>query len=173
MKKVSSYMRKIIILIALAVVACTKAPEEKVYSEEELGVYLDWAYLGWSEVYNNLNGAVTLVTTYPVPYSDKTIEKIFVIEPGDFVKMEIGVPYFSRGTSISESITAAIKFSDGTEIFCTNGADNPWSKHFYETYEQRYEDEIMDYNGKKFRHSWLYLTYHIDQSLVDIWQAGQ
>ena len=61
MKKVSSYMRKIIILIALAVVACTKAPEEKVYSEEELGVYLDWAYLGWSEVYNNLNGAVTLV----------------------------------------------------------------------------------------------------------------
>ena len=169
---ISSYMRKVIILAALSVIACSKATEEKVYTEEELGVYIDWAYLGWSEVYNNLDGTVTLVTTYPdVHYSEKTIEKTFVIKPGDLVKMEIGA--FAPGTSISESLTATIKLGDGTEIICTNGADNPWSKHFYETYEQRNEDVIMDFDGKKFLHSWLYVTYHIDKSLVDIWQTGQ
>ena len=77
---ISSYMRKVLILAALSVIACSKATEEKVYTEAELGVYIDWAYLGWSEVYNNLDGTVTLVTTYPdVHYSEKTIEKTFVI----------------------------------------------------------------------------------------------
>lgn len=162
-------MRRVVLLAALAAVACSKA-DEKVYTEAELGVAIDWAYLGWSEVYNNLDEAVTLVTTYP-GYSDKTIEKTAVLEPGDFVKMEIGC--FAPGTSISESLTATIKFSDGSEILCTNGADNPWSKHFYETFEQRNEDVILDFNGKNLRHSWLYVTYHIDKSLVDIWQANR
>ena len=162
-------MRKVFILATLSVIACSKATEEKVYTEEELGVFIDWAYLGWSEVYNDLDGTVTLVTTYP-DYSDK-LEKTYVIEPRDFMKMEIGA--FAPGTSISESLTATIKLSDGTEIICTNGADNPWSKHFYETYEQRNEDAILDFEGKKLRHSWLYVTYHIDQSLVDNWQTEQ
>ena len=162
-------MRKVFILATLSVIACSKATEEKVYTEEELGVYIDWAYLGWSEVYNDLDGTITLVTTYP-DYSDK-LEKTYVIEPRDFMKMEIGA--FAPGTSISESLTATIKLSDGAEIICTNGADNPWSKHFYETYEQRNEDVILDFDGKKLRHSWLYVTYHIDKTLVDIWLAGQ
>ena len=162
-------MRRVIFLAALAAVACSKA-DERIYTEAELGVAIDWAYLGWSEVYNNLDETVTLVTTYP-DHSDKTIEKTFVIEPGDFVKMEIGC--FAPGMSISESLTATIKLNDGTEILCTNGADNAWSKHFYETFEQRNEDAIVDFNGKKLRHSWLYVTYHIDKSLVDIWQASR
>ena len=163
-------MRRVVFLAALAAVACSKAPDDKVYTEAELVVAIDWAYLGWSEVYNNLDETVTLVTTYP-DHSDKTIEKTFVIEPGDFVKMEIGC--FAPGMSISESLTATIKLNDGTEILCTNGADNAWSKHFYETFEQRNEDAIVDFNGKKLRHSWLYVTYHIDKSLVDIWQANR
>ena len=162
-------MRMVVILAALAAVACSKA-DERIYTEKELRVTIDWAYLGWSEVYNNLDETVTLVTTYP-DHSDKTIEKAFVIEPGDFVKMEIGC--FEPGTSISESLTATIKLNDGTEILCTNGADNPWSKRFYETFEQRNEDAIVDFKGKKLRHNWLYVTYHIDKSLVDIWQAAQ
>ena len=167
MKMISSYLKKAVILAALTVVACTK-----VYTEAELGVEIDWAYSGWSEVYNEFDGTVTLVTTYPDVHNlDKTIEESFVIEPGHFVKMEIGA--FAPGRSISESLTATIKLSNGTEIICTNGADNPWSKHFYETYEQRNEDVIMDFDGKKFRHSWLYVTYHIDKSLVDIWLTGQ
>ena len=164
----SSYMRMVILLAALAAVACTK--DDRVYAEKELDVVFDWAYLGWSEVYNDLNETLTLVATYP-DHSDKIKEKTYVIEPGDFVKMEIGA--FVPGSSIGESITAAIKLSDGTEILCTNGADDPWSKRFYETFEQRNEYEIMDFKGKKFRHSWLYVTYHIDNSLVDIWLAGQ
>ncbi|MBR5034191.1 MAG: hypothetical protein IKX71_02690 [Bacteroidales bacterium] len=168
MKKKLSYVRFLLFLAAIAVVACSKVPDDKIYTEQELGVVIDWLYLGWSEVYNNLDGTVTLVTTYP-DYSDKKIEKTFVIEPGNFVKMEIGC--FAPGTSISESLTATIKLSDGNEILCTNGADNTWSKRFYETFEQRNEDVILDIDGKKLRRSMLYVTYHIDKSLVDIWQA--
>ena len=168
---ISSSMRKVLILAALTVVACTKAPdpEEKVYTEEELGVCIDWAYCGWSEVYNDLDAKVTLVTTYPD--FTETKEKTFVIEPGNYVAMEIGA--MAPGTSIEESLTATIKLTDGTEILCTHGAEDPWSKYFYETFEQRSEDVIMDFDGKKFRHSWFYMTYHIDKSLVVIWLAGQ
>ena len=31
----------------------------------------------------------------------------------------------------------------------------------------------MEMEGKKFRHSWLYVTYHIDGTLVDLWVTGQ
>ena len=169
MKKILSYVSKIVtILAATALVACSKVSDDKIYTEQELGVDIDWLYLGWSEVYNNLDGTVTLVTTYP-EYSNKTVETTYVIEPGNFVKMEIGC--FAPGTSISESLTATIKLSDGNEILCTNGADNTWSKRFYETFEQRNEDVILDIDGKKLRRSMLYVTYHIDKSLVDIWQA--
>ena len=166
-------MKKLfLILAALATVACSKEQEERVYTEQELGVYIDWAYLGWSEVYNDLDATVTLVTTYPdMHFADKTTEKTSVIEPGGFVKMEIGA--FAPGISIEESLTATIKLTDGTEILCTNRADNPWSKRFYENFTQRNEYEILDFDGKKLRHSWLYMTYHIDQTLVNLWLAGQ
>lgn len=168
MKKLLSHVRLFVFLAVIALVACSKVPDDKIYTEQELGVVIDWLYLGWSEVYNNLDGTVTLVTTYP-EYSNKTVEKTYVIEPGNFVKMEIGC--FAPGTSISESLTATIKLSDGNEILCTKGADNTWSKRFYETFEQRNEDVILDIDGKKLRRSMLYVTYHIDNSLVDIWQA--
>ena len=164
MKKMSSYLRIGFILAALATVACSK--DDRIYDEKELNAVFDWAYCGWSEVYNDLDETVTLVTTCP-DYSNKIIERTYVIEPGDVAKMEIGA--FVPGVSIGESITATIKLADGTEILCTNGADNPWSQRFYGTFEQRNEVEIKDFEGKKFRHSWLYVTYHIDKSLVDIW----
>ena len=164
MKMMLSYMRMVVLLAVLAVVACSK--DDRIYDENELNAVIDWAYLGWSEVYNDLDKTVTLVTTYP-DYSGRIEEKTYVIEPGDFVKMEIGA--FAPGTSIGESLTATIKLADGTEILCTKGADNPWSKLFYETFEQRNEYEIMNFERKKYRHSWLYVTYHIDKSFVDTW----
>ena len=164
MKKMLSYMRMVVLLAGLVAVACSK--DDRIYDENELNAVIDWAYRGWSEVYNDLDETVTLVTTYP-DYSDRIAEKTYVIAPGDFVKMEIGA--FVPGTSIGESLTATIKLADGTEILCTKGADNPWSKLFYETFEQRNEYEIMNFERKKFRHSWLYVTYHIDKSFVDTW----
>ena len=44
----SSYMRMVILLAALAAVACTK--DDRVYAEKELDVVFDWAYLGWAGV---------------------------------------------------------------------------------------------------------------------------
>lgn len=166
-------MKRFFILAVLAVVACSKGQEEEmVYNEQDLGWYMDWAYCGWSEVYNDLEGTVTLVTTYPdAHYSQKTTEKTSVIKPGDCVKLEIGA--MAPGVSIPESLTATIKLADGTEILCTNHADNPWSKRFYGNFTQRNEYEIMEMEGKKFRHSWLYVTYHIDGTLVDLWVTGQ
>lgn len=165
-------MKRVLILAALAVVACSKTQEERVYTEDELGVIIEWAYRGWSEVYNDLGGTVTLLTTFPDALNfDKTIEKTSVIEPGGFVKLEIGA--FVPGVSIEESLSATIKLSDGTEILCIRGADDPWSRRFYENFTQRNEDEIMDFDGKKLRHSWHYVTYHIDKTLVGLWQAGQ
>ena len=77
------------------------------------------------------------------------------------------------GVSIGESLSASIRLSDGTEILCTHGADNAWSKRFYETFTQRQEQEIIDFHGKKLRHNLGVQTYHIDRTLVDLWQAGQ
>ena len=133
-------MKKLfLILAALAVVACSKGQDEKVYTEDELGVIIEWAYLGWSEVYNDLDATVTLVTTYPdAHYSFETKEKTSVIEPGGYVKLEIGA--FVSGVSIEESLSATIKLGDGTEILCTHGAEDPWSKRFYENFTQRNED---------------------------------
>ena len=166
-------MKKLfLILAALATVACSKGQEEKVYTEDELGAIIEWAYSGWCEVYNDLDGTVTLVTTYPdMLSSEKTTEKTSVIKPGECLKLEIGA--YVPGVSIGESLAAAIKLSDGTEILCTRGADTPWSKFFYDNYTQRNEDEIVDFHGKKLRHSLLFVTYHIDQTLVDLWRAGQ
>ena len=164
-------MKRFLILAALAVVACTKMQQEKIYTEQELGVFFDWGIYGWSEVYNDLNETVTLVTTYPYRYSPEEVnEKTSVIKPGDFIKLEIGA--FAPGVSIRESLTATIKLSDGTEILCTRGAEDPCSKLFYENYTERTEEEILDHEGKKFRHEWLYMTYRIDKALVDLWKAN-
>ena len=165
-------MKKLMILAALSAVAFSCGKEEKVYTEDELGVIIEWNSSGWSEAYNDLEGTVTLVTTYPdIHFSEKTTEKTSVIEPGHFVKLETGA--FMPGVSIGESLSASIRLSDGTEILCTHGADNAWSKRFYETFTQRQEQEIIDFHGKKLRHNLGVQTYHIDRALVDLWQAGQ
>ena len=168
-------MKKLVIpaaLATLAAMACSCGKEEKVYTEDELGVIVEWNSSGWSEVYNDLEETVTMVTTYPdVQYLEKTKEKTSVIKPGDFVKLETGA--FMPGVSIEESISASIRLGDGTEILCTHGADDAWSKRFYGNYTQRQEQDIIDFDGKKLRHDLTVRTYHIDRTLIELWQAGQ
>ena len=165
-------MKKLMILAALSVAALSCGKDEKVYTEDELGIIIEWVSSGWSEVYNDLEGRVTLVTTYPDHHDlTKTTEKTSVIEPGDFVQLEIGA--FVPGISIGESLSASIQLSDGTEILCTRGADNAWSKRFYETFTERQEQEIVEVHGKKLRRNLSVQTFHIDPALVHLWQAGQ
>lgn len=164
-------MKKLMILAALSAVVLSCGKEEKVYTPEELGAIIEWGSSGWSEVYNDLEGTVTLITTYLEYDGINTTEKSSVIKPGEFVKLAIGA--FVPGVSIGESLSASIKLSDGSEILCTRGADNAWSKRFYETFTERQEQEIVEMDGKKVRHDLSVLTYHIDRTLVNLWQAGQ
>jgi len=164
-------MKKLMILAALSAVVLSCGKEEKVYTPEELGAIIEWGSSGWSEVYNDLEGTVTLITTYLEYDGINTTEKSSVIKPGEFVKLAIGA--FVPGVSIGESLSASIKLSDGSEILCTRGADNAWSKRFYETFTERQEQEIVEMHGKKVRHDLSVLTYHIDRTLVNLWQAGQ
>lgn len=171
-RKTIDDMKKLMILAALSAVVLSCGKEEKVYTPEELGAIIEWGSSGWSEIYNDLEGTVTLTTTYlDMHDGTKTTEKSSVIQPGDFVKLETGacIP----GVSIGESLSASIKLSDGSEILCTRGADNAWSKRFYETFTERQEQEIVEMDGKKVRHDLSVLTYHIDRTLVNLWQAGQ
>ena len=164
-------MKKLMILAALSAVVLSCGKEEKVYTPEELGAIIEWGSSGWSEVYNDLEGTVTLITTYLEYDGINTTEKSSVIKPGEFVKLAIGA--FVPGVSIGESLSASIKLSDGSEILCTRGADNAWSQRFYETFTVRQEQEIVEMDGKKVRHDLSVLTYHIDRTLVNLWQAGQ
>lgn len=164
-------MKKLMILAALSAVVLSCGKEEKVYTPEELGAIIEWGSSGWSEVYNDLEGTVTLITTYLEYDGINTTEKSSVIKPGEFVKLAIGA--FVPGVSIGESLSASIKLSDGSEILCTRGADNAWSKRFYETFTERQEQEIVEMDGKKVRHDLSVQTYHIDKTLVNLWQAGQ
>ena len=75
--------------------------------------------------------------------------------------------------SIDESYSVTIKLSDGKEIVCSRGAEDSWSKHFFSNFEQRQESEIVSLvDGKKVRHDLIVRTYHIDNTLVELWRAG-
>ncbi len=155
-----------------AVLLCSCKKEEKIYTEEELQVIVEWVCCGWSEVKNETNGTVTLITTYPHASSSDKKEITSVIAPGDHVKLDIGA--YVSGVSIEESRTATIKLADGTEILCQRYGDDAWSKLFYETFEDREEYEVVELStGHKVRHDLRVRTYHINQNLIGVWKTAQ
>ena len=170
-------MKRLVILAAVtAAVFCScgrKLAEEVIYTPEELGIYVEWGRSGWSEVYNGTDGAVTLVTTYlDIDNTGEKRELTSVIAPGEFIKLDRGA--FAPGVSIDESLTASIRWGDGTEILCTRGAENAWSRRFYGTFEEREEYEVVPLaDGRKVRHDLVVRTFHIDRTLVELWRAGQ
>ena len=169
-------IKRLVILTAIAAAfcSCERNPAgEVVYTAEELGVYVEWGRSGWSEVFNETGRTVTLETTYPdIDNAGKKRELTSVIAPGEFIKLDHGA--FMPGVSIDESLTASVKWDDGTVILCTRGADNAWSRHFYGSFEEREEYEIVPLaDGRKVRHDLVVRTFHIDRTLVELWQAGQ
>lgn len=171
-------MKRLFILTALTVAAfcsCERnLAEEMIYTAEELGVYVEWARSGWSEVFNGTDRTVTLVTTYPdIHNTGEERELTSVIAPGEFIKLD-SRGAFTPGVSIDESLTASIKWGDGTEILCTRDAENAWSRHFYGSFEEREEYEVVPLgDGRKVRHDLVVRTFHIDRTLVELWRAGQ
>ncbi|MBQ6045693.1 MAG: hypothetical protein IJL42_09255 [Bacteroidales bacterium] len=167
-------MKKLVTLAVLAAMAfcsCTK-DNEKIYTLEEigkLGISIDLAYCGWSEVYNDTKETVTLITSYPMPDRHEPVTS--VIKPGDFVKLMNGVMLY--GKSIDECITASIILGDGTEILCSQKRDDNWSQYFFENFDQRVEPEITIAFDKKVRIDHIVKTYHINDALIEIGKAKQ
>ena len=148
---------------------------EKIYTPEELGMIVEWRSSGWSEVINETGETATLVTLYP-SHGNAYSELTTVILPGDAARFERGA--FLPLVSIEECASATIRLSNETEIVCTRGTDDPWSDHFYnnrqsrDTFEIVVMPDIPERPETKVRHNLVISTYHIDQTLVDLWKQG-
>lgn len=180
-------MRRLAILVTcalLAICSCSKEKtdkkiytetDEKIYTEEELGVIVEWRYGGRDEVYNETDGTVILTTFYPEGFDDRSLT--FEIGKGKWQELKMGC--YDYGYSLEECVKARIKLSDGTEFECVPGGgpkdewENAWSRRFFKNYEQENEYEVVDCEGKKLRHDLIVRIYHIDNTLVDLWKAGQ
>ena len=160
-------MKRLVFLASMAA-ALALSGCEKIYTQEELGVIIEWARCGWSEVKNETGAPVKLTTSYPGYQEDVTS----VIMDGEMVKLDIGA--YVPGVSIKESSRAIILLADGTEIVCVQAEQlTPWAERFYTNYEKEETYEVIDYEGKKLRHDIVILTYHIDQTLIDLWKESQ
>ena len=166
-----SNMKKLIILAmcsALAFCSCGQKQtevEEKVYTEDELGVEIDWNSSGWSEVKNDTDGTVTLITYYNL---DPGTEVTTVIKKGEFAKLTAGA--YVPGVSIDECIKATIILDDNTTFSCERDSEDAWASRFFENFEQRKEYEYVDIDGKTVSHELIVRTYHIDDELVKLWR---
>lgn len=159
-------MKRLVFLATMATLVLSGC--EKIYTQEELGVIIEWARCGWSEVKNETGAPVKLTTSYPGYQEDVTS----VIMDGEMVKLDIGA--YIPGVSIKESSRAIIHLADGTEIVCVQAEQlTPWAERFYTNYEKEETYEVIDFDGKKLRHNIVILTYHIDQTLIDLWKESQ
>lgn len=163
-----SVMKKLGIIAAMVsslFCSCGKNDEEKIYTTDELGVIVEWGRIGWDEIYNETDASVTLIVS---AYAG---EDTSIINPGSFIMLDVGG--FMPRISIDESYSVTIRLSDGKEIVCSRGAEDSWSKHFFSNFEQRQESEIVSLvDGKKVRHDLIVRTYHIDNTLVELWRAS-
>lgn len=152
-------------MTALVLAGCNK--EEKIYTEDELGVIIEWVRCGWDEVKNETGGTVTLITSYPFGSHEDVTS---VLAPGEMVKLDIGAA--APGVSIGESSQAIIRLDDGTEIVCVHDKEmTPWAERLYTNFQQEHTYEVIDFDGKKLRHNLVIQSYHIDQTLIDLWTS--
>lgn len=159
-------------MTVLVLSGCEKeagSDEDKIYTEDELGVIVEWVRCGWSEVKNETEATVKLTTSYPFGYHEDVTSDIVA---GEMVKLDIGAAV--PGVSIEESLRAVINLADGTEIVCVQSSQmTPWAERFYTNFEKEETYEVIDLDGKKLRHDLVVLTYHIDQTLIDLWKESQ
>ena len=155
-------------VILTAFCACGK--DDRLYTADELGVEVEWARAGWTEVINQTDGTVTLVTEYPDFIHKKEITS--VLQPGDTVKLDWGE--VDPGVSILECTKATIRFGDGTTVVCEKNAKNPWSTRFFKIGEPRFEYEVDEtiVKGKKIRHNLTVYSFYIDDELMELWLEG-
>lgn len=116
-----------LLVACAAMVFCSCGKDERIYTEDELNMIVEWSRAGWTEVINKTDGAVTLITEYPDYCHVKELTS--VLQKGDTVKLDWGAQ--APGVSILECTKVTVKLSDGSEIVCDWDAKNPWSKRFF------------------------------------------
>ena len=159
-----------LLIVCTALPLCSCGKDDRLYTTEDLGVEVEWVRNGWTEVINNTDGTVTLITEYPDFCLQKEISTI--LQKGDTVKLDWGASV--PGVSILECTKATIILSDGSEIVCEKNTKNPWSTRFFKISEPRIEYEVVEsiVKGKRIRHNLTVYTFFIDEELVDIWRDG-
>ncbi|MBP5505456.1 MAG: hypothetical protein J6X89_05085 [Bacteroidales bacterium] len=176
----TSTFAKILGILAICAVpvltSCDKV-DDKIYTEDQLGVAVEWVTSGWDEVVNETDAKVKLITTFPYelvntedPHAITT-----VLKAGDTAKFDIGA--FYPGVSIMECTSATIILRDGSQIECTKQSDgktwdNTWSERFFTNYQSRPESEIVLIDNRRVRHNLTVHTFHIDNTLIDLWRSG-
>ena len=157
-----------IFLVFITIASCEQKQEIEnvIYTEEELGVNIQWPYTGYSIVSNDLAENVTL----KVSFANQIHESILTtIDVGQSVRFK---NERSSPNAVFESCSrVSIVLADGTEIQCTNGATNAWSKTFFENVEEIDDIEIVEIEKKKIYHNLCNLVYHIDQELIHKWSS--
>lgn len=162
--------------------AINEVEDDHVYTEAELaekfGVHIitDWKYAGTSEVYNETGRPVKMTISYGVwnQKEDLTV----VINPGECASLKIGA--MEIGDDFSVCSKAAFTLEDGTEIVVTPGKGgewpDAWSEYFLTNFDVQDDYEIVELNveGKprKLRHDLLLATYHINDTLVNLWRSA-
>lgn len=162
-------MKRIVAISMFIIVACCLPSCEKVYSEEEAGIIAEWLYSGWCYVNNETTDMVTLTITYPEGTEQRSL--VEVIQPGGSIKLTIGSA--ERGTSIKECNSVTISSASGSQIECTRGSDDSWSRYFFSNYETEMDSEIVRLGGKKIRRNLTVEKYHIDSTLISLWNNNQ
>ena len=169
----SSAMKRFsVIAVCLAFLFCgceQITPEERIYTEGELNMIVEWTRCGWDEVINETGAAVTLTAVYP-PFCFPHDSLSFVIHKADMLKLDIGgcLPM----CSISESMAVTIELGDGRKFVCNRPGDDAWSIRFW-NFQQRDTFEVVQIGDKKVRHDMVARTFHIDQELIDCWRTGR
>ena len=127
---------------------------------------VDWDYAGWSEVVNETSQSVTFEATYHIGMGD-TITETENIKSGDTFKRYIS----KQGDfqSVHDAITVTIILADGQKIQCKNESSDSWSRRFYDNYENRNSAERSGFR----RHEIIIETFHIDDTLIELWRKGQ
>lgn len=156
-----------IFLVFITMESCKQKQEIEnvIYTEEELGVYIQWPYIGYSIVSNDLAENVTLKVSFANQIHEDILTTIGMGQSVRFKNESFSQAVFESCSRVS------IVLADGTEIQCTNGATNAWSKSFFENVEEIDDIEIVEIEKKKIYHNLCNLVYHIDQELIHKWSS--
>ena len=126
---------------------------------------IDYEYAGWADVINETSQTVTLVSDYLVGEGLVRTETA-TINPGETYKRYMLWDY--NYDTLSCATKHIIILADGTEIVCEQRAEDSWSRRFYDNYESRKSVERSGFD----KHNIIIETYHIDNTLIELWRKG-